>query len=83
MVYWVFLNFEVGMLKHAEISRQGEILDHLTLVTTKRVLIDYEYMDPKHHFPGLYFFGTTSGVTWPSRALGGVHSQSLKFRLQI
>ena len=55
---------------------------HLALVTTKRVLIDYEYMDHEDHFPGWYFFGTTSGVTWQSRALTGAHSRSVKFRLQ-
>ena len=61
--------------------RQGETLDHIALVTNKRVLINCACMDPRHHFPGLYIFGTTSGVTWQSRALTGVSSQSVKFQL--
>ena len=42
---------------------QGETLVHLALVTTKRVLLEYEYMVHEDHFSGWYFFGTTSGVT--------------------
>ena len=54
-------------------NRQGESVDYLALVTTRRVLIDYEHMDPKDHLSSLYFFGTTSTVTQQSLALTGAH----------
>ena len=39
-------------------------------------------MDHEDHFPGWYFFGATSGVTWQSGALTGAHSRSVKIGLQ-
>ena len=43
--------------------RQGIFLDHLALVTTNTVFIDYGYEHPKEHYPDLYFLGQGPEVT--------------------
>ena len=51
------------------LTRQGETVNHLALVTTRPFLIDSDYMDPEVHFLLVYLFEATSGDTWWPRAL--------------
>ena len=43
--------------------RQGIFLDHLSLVTTNAVFIDYGNGNPKEHYSGLYFLSQGLKVT--------------------